>query len=281
MAIGPEAAFKLNRAVTLTDPTQCAYLANVLRQNGCTLRNRAKAKVVVKLVDHIEGAFDHAVALFPNEAYRLHITPNRVCIEAVTPTGVVRAAQTLQQLAEGYEPGAEAFEALTLTDWPAFKVRGFMHDVGRSFMEFEELKKQIDLLARFKVNVFHWHLTDYTGWRFEVKAYPNLTAAAFNIRQPGKFYTQAQCRELVAYARERGVTVIPEIDMPGHSHVFEKAMGFDMQTDQGVEALKRIVDEAAEVFDGVPYLHIGGDEVQITYPNFLQIMTDHVRSKGL
>ena len=64
MAIGPEAAFKLNRAVTLTDPTQCAYLANVLRQNGCTLRNRAKAKVVVKLVDHIEGAFDHAVALF-------------------------------------------------------------------------------------------------------------------------------------------------------------------------------------------------------------------------
>lgn len=281
MAIGPEAAFKLNRAVTLTDPTQCAYLANVLRQNGCTLRNRAKAKVEVKLVDHIEGAFDHAVALFPNEAYRLHITPNRVCIEAVTPTGVVRAAQTLQQLAEGYEPGAEAFEALTLTDWPAFKVRGFMHDVGRSFMEFEELKKQIDLLARFKVNVFHWHLTDYTGWRFEVKAYPNLTAAAFNIRQPGKFYTQAQCRELVAYARERGVTVIPEIDMPGHSHVFEKAMGFDMQTDQGVEALKRIVDEAAEVFDGVPYLHIGGDEVQITYPNFLQIMTDHVRSKGL
>ena len=76
----------------------------------------------------------------------------------------------MQQLAEGYEPGAEAFEALTLTDWPAFKVRGFMHDVGRSFMEFEELKKQIDLLARFKVNVFHWHLTDYTGWRFEVKA---------------------------------------------------------------------------------------------------------------
>lgn len=72
------------------------------------------------------------------------------------------------------------------------------------------------------MNVFHWHLTDYTGWRFEVKAYPNLTAAAFNIRQPGKFYTQAQCRELVAYARERGVTVIPEIDMPGHSHVFEK-----------------------------------------------------------
>lgn len=91
------------------------------------------------------------------------------------------------------------------------------------------------------MNVFHWHLTDYTGWRFEVKAYPNLTAAAFNIRQPGKFYTQAQCRELVAYARERGVTVIPEIDMPGHSHVFEKAMGFDMQTDQGVEALKGLL----------------------------------------
>lgn len=137
------------------------------------------------------------------------------------------------------------------------------------------------MLARFKVNVFHWHLTDYTGWRFEVKAYPSLTEAANNIRQPGKFYTQEQCRELVAYAKERGVTVIPEIDMPGHSHVFEKAMGYDMQTDQGVEALKKILDEAAEVFKGVPYLHIGGDEVQITYPNFLKIMTDHVRSKNL
>ena len=128
--------------------------------------------------------------------------------------------------------------------------------------------------------MFRWHLTDYTGWRFEVKAYPNLTAAAFNIRQPGKFYTQAQCRELAAYARERGVTVIPEIDMPGHSHVFEKAMGFDMQTDQGVEALKRIVDEAAEVFDGVPYLHIGGDEDLNTNTNILKNMTDRVRSNG-
>lgn len=211
----------------------------------------------------------------------LQISADEVLIEAITPTGVIRAAQTLQQLAEGYAEGTEAFEALTLTDWPAFKVRGFMHDFGRSFIAYDEIKKQVNLLARFKVNVFHWHLTDYTGWRFEVKAYPQLTAAENNIRQPGCYYTQEQCRELVAYAAERGVMVIPEIDMPGHSHVFQKAMGYDMQTEQGVAALKKILDEAADVFQSVPYIHIRGDEVNITYPQFLETMSKYVRDKGL
>lgn len=275
------APFALHRQVALQDPTACRYLQRVLEANGCTLASDASAKVTVRLVQEIPGAFNHQVNLFPDEAYRLKITADEVLIEALTPTGVIRAAQTLQQLAEGYEEGKEAFEALTLTDWPAFKVRGYMHDVGRSFIAYDEIKKQIDLFARFKVNVFHWHLTDYTGWRFEVKAFPQLTAAENNIRQPGSYYTQEQCRELVAYAAERGVTVIPEIDMPGHSHVFQKAMGYDMQTDQGVAALKRILDEAADVFQGVPYIHIGGDEVRITYPQFMETMSKYVRDKGL
>lgn len=83
------------------------------------------------------------------------------------------------------------------------------------------------------------------------------------IRYPGQYYTQAQCKELEAYAAERGVTIIPEIDMPGHSDVFTKAMGFTMQTDKGIAALKDILDEVANTFTLAPYIHIGGDEVTL------------------
>ena len=271
--------FALGRAVQLNDPTDCAYLRRVLTGYGCTLSETAEAQVTVELVSEIPGAFNHQVNLFPDEAYKLVIATDAIQIQALTPTGVIRAAQTLQQLAEGYE-GTAQLETLSITDWPAFKVRGFMHDVGRSFLSMEELKNEIDKLARFKVNVFHWHLTEKLAWRFEVKAYPQLTADENMTRYPGQYYTQDQCRELEAYAAERGVTIIPEIDMPGHSDVFTKAMGFNMQTDQGVEALKRILDEVVEVFPNAPYIHIGGDEVTITYPNFLKTMADYVRSKG-
>ena len=273
-------AFRLNRPVVLDDATNCQYLRQVLQQNGCLLTDDARAAVRVRLVREIEGAFNHQVPLFPDEAYTLVVNRNEVQITALTPTGVIRAAQTLQQLAEGYAPGKERLEPVSVVDYPAFKVRGFMHDIGRSYIEFDELKRQVDLMARFKVNAFHWHLTERLGWRFEVRAFPQLTAAENQIRQPGKYYTQAQCRELVQYAAERGVTVIPEIDMPGHSDVFTQAMGFNMQTDEGIHALKTILDEVVEVFPEVPYVHIGGDEVDITYPDFLQTMADYVRSKG-
>lgn len=271
--------FALGRAVQLSDATDCQYLKNVLTTAGCTLSENAEAKVNVEIVTEIAGAFNHKVNLFPDEAYTLEITTHTITIKALTQTGVIRAAQTIQQLAEGYDADP-ALETLTMTDYPSFKVRGFMHDVGRSFLSFEELKKEIDLLARFKVNVFHWHLTEKLAWRFEVKAYPELTANANMTRYPGQYYTQDQCRALEAYAKERGVIVIPEIDMPGHSDVFTKAMGFSMQTDKGVEALKKILDEVVAVFPDAPYIHIGGDEVQITYPNFLKTMADYVRGKG-
>lgn len=272
--------FALARPVRLTDPTACSYLQRVLTDAGCTLSDEATATVTVQLVDSISGAFNHNVPRFPNEAYRLTVTADAITIEVVDTMGVVRAAQTLQQLAEGYDDGAAQLEACTITDWPAFKVRGFMHDVGRSFLSLAELKHEIDLLARFKVNVFHWHLTEKEAWRFEVTAYPQLTAAENMTRYAGSYYTQADCRELVAYARERGVTVIPEIDMPGHSDAFTRAMGFSMQSDAGVAALKTIIDEVCDVFADAPYIHIGGDEVQITYSNFLETMAAAVRARG-
>ena len=271
-------AFVLGRTVTITDPTNSVALQKFFTDNGCTVATGG-AQVTVTLVGSIEGAYDYTLAGYENEAYTLEITADAINITAVTKTGVIRAAQTLTQLAEGYE-GTPALEALTMTDWPAFKLRGYMHDVGRSFIEFETLKKHIDLLARFKVNTFHWHMTENQAWRFEVKAYPQLTSSASMTRFAGKYYTQEQCRELQDYAKERGVIVIPEIDMPGHSEAFVRAMGYDMQTDNGVAALKTILEEVAATFPDAPYIHIGADEKGITYPNFLKIMTDKVHSLG-
>lgn len=271
--------FALGRAVSLTDPTACKALARFLTENGCTLEDGAAATVTVELVPSIDGAFNHSLEGYPDECYALEITADAVNIKAQTETGVIRAAQTLTQLAEGYA-GTPALEALTMKDWPAFKLRGVMHDVGRSFISIDELKKEIDLLSRFKVNTFHWHLTENQAWRFEVKAYPQLTKASSMTRFAGSYYTQDQCRELEEYAAERGITIIPEIDMPGHSAAFERAMGHSMQTDQGVAELQVILEEVASVFTRAPYFHIGADEQTITYTDFLKIMTDKVHSLG-
>ena len=221
-------AFILGRPITINDPTDCTLLQKFFTDNGCTITGNG-AQVNVTLVQEIDNAYDYQLHGYENEAYTLEITANAIEITAITKTGVIRAAQTLTQLAEGYE-GTPALESLTMTDWPAFKLRGYMHDVGRSFIEFETLKKHIDLLARFKVNTFHWHMTENQAWRFEVKAFPQLTSSASMTRFAGKFYTQEQCRELQDYAKERGVIVIPEIDMPGHSEAFVRAMGYDLST---------------------------------------------------
>lgn len=271
--------FALGRAVSLADPTENSALQRFLEETSCTISDDASAKITVELVTNIDGAYDYELAGYPDEAYTLHISENEVRITAVTTTGVTRAAQTLCQLAEGWD-GTPALEALTMTDWPAFKLRGFMHDVGRSYISFEELKHEIDLLSRFKVNTFHWHLTENQAWRFESKKYPQLTEASAMTRFAGQYYTQAQCTELEQYAAERGMIVIPEIDMPGHSEAFERAMGHSMQTQQGVEELQQILEEVAEAFPLAPYIHIGADEKTITYTNFLETMTEKLHGLG-
>lgn len=276
---GKAKPFKLGRKVSITDSKGVKALRAFFEEHGCRTDSKAKATVTVTYTDAIEGAFDHKLAGYDNEAYTLEISTDAIEITAVSETGVIRAAQTLAQLAQGYK-GKPKLEALTITDWPAFKVRGYMHDVGRSFISIETLKRHVDLLARFKVNTFHWHMTENQAWRFEVKAYPQLTSRESMTRYPGLFYTQEQCRELQDYAKERGVIVIPEIDMPGHSEAFTRAMGFDMQTDKGVAVLKEIIEEVVKVFPDAPYIHIGADEKAITYPGFLKIMTDKVHSLG-
>lgn len=277
--IKEEGYFELNRPVSLSDPTHCTLLLDFLETTGCSVDPDASASIEVALVECIDGSSDYELAGYPNEAYSLNVTEDSISISAVTPTGVIRAVSTLFQLAEGYH-GHARIEVLFMKDWPAFKLRGFMHDTGRSFITVDEIKKELDLLSIFKINTFHWHLTENQAWRFEVKAYPQLTSASSMTRFAGQYYTQDQCREVEAYAAERGIVIIPEIDMPGHSEAFTRAMGHSMQTERGVDELRVILDEVADVFHRAPYIHIGADEQTITYPGFLDTIIDEVHALG-
>lgn len=234
----------------------------------------ANAKIAVeeRIVAQIDGA------KFQEEAYHLSITPKKIILEATTPKGMYWGRQTLEQLKTTknkkiYLPQCE------ITDWPAFRIRGFMHDVGRSFIPVEELKREISLLSRYKINVFHWHLTENQAWRLECKKYPQLNAPENMERENGKFYTLEEARQLVEFCKQHQVLLIPEIDMPGHSAAFERTFKTDMQSEKGTQILKDIIDEVCATFD-VPYLHIGTDEVQFTNPDFVPMMVKYIRDKG-
>lgn len=214
------------------------------------------------------------------QAYRLQIDQSQLKIEALTTTGVFNAWQTLKQLGKENESGTLFFQAVHINDWPAFRIRGFMHDVGRSFIPVEELMEQIRILSAYKINVFHWHLTEDLAWRLESEIFPELTAPENMERFPGLFYTKSDVRKLLEVAKLHQVTVIPEIDMPGHSAAFKRALGFDLQSPQGISALKMILEEARELFKDSPYIHLGTDEVEFTDPEFVPEMVAFARSLG-
>ena len=137
--------FRLSRAIQIADGSNTLVLKEFFTEHGCTIKQNARAKVVVNLTDRIEGTEDYHLAGYENEAYRLTIHPSTIEIKAVSPVGVIRATQTLEMLAEG-NGSTQCLEAVDIIDYPAFKLRGFMHDVGRSFISIDELKKQIRLL---------------------------------------------------------------------------------------------------------------------------------------
>ena len=231
-----------------------------------------KLTVEEKYVAQIQGA------KFQEEAYHLLITQKGILLEATTPKGMYWGKQTLEQLKftknkKTYLPQCD------ITDWPAFRIRGFMHDVGRSYIPVEELKREISLLSRYKINVFHWHLTENQAWRLESKRYPELNAPENMEREKGKFYTLEEARQLVEFCKQHQVLLIPEIDMPGHSAAFVRTFKTDMQSEKGTQILKDIIDEVCATFD-VPYLHIGTDEVQFTNPDFVPMMVKYIRDKG-
>ena len=210
-----------------------------------------------------------------NESYTLKVSSNGIKISALTPHGIFNAIQTLEQLMRD----ETMVDACEITDWPAFSWRGYMVDVGRNYQSVKQLKQQIDVMAAYKLNIFHFHLTEDIAWRLQSKQYPQLTESKNMQRNPGEYYSLDEMKELIQYCKDRFITLIPEIDMPGHSAAFKRAMGVDMQSEEGVTICKNILTELCTQLD-VPYIHIGGDEVKITNKDFLPQMIAHVKFLG-
>jgi hypothetical protein len=233
-------------------------------------------KILIKSVNSIPEA-----SINQDEAYKLTVTPDSVLIEATSDKGIYWAKQTLNQLVLQANEDNKFIPKVEITDWPAFRVRGFMHDIGRSFISVEELKKQISLLSQYKINVFHWHLTENQGWRIESKRFPELNDSSSFTRLHGQYYTIEDALEIADWANKHNMMLIPEIDMPGHSAAFVRAMGVDMQSTKGMSLLKELMEEiCTEVFPTVEYIHIGTDEVEFTNSDFVPTMVEHVRGFG-
>lgn len=222
-----------------------------------------------------------------NEAYHLSVRTDGVQIEAGTLSGLFYGVQTLSQMISGrvINGNQMALPGVEIRDFPRFGWRGMHLDVSRHFVPVPFVKKYIDLLARHKMNRFHWHLTDDQGWRIEIMKYPRLTEVGAWRQGPGGkryggYYSQEEIREVVAYARARQVTIVPEIEMPGHASAALAAYPeysctggpFEVETSWGVfddvycagkdatfTFLEDILAEVASLFPG-PYIHIGGDE---------------------
>ena len=228
------------------------------------------------LVLHCDHAGEAVQSVREDESYQLEVTPQQARLTAPTPVGVLRGMETFLQLVDLNAQGFGA-PAVRIVDRPRFPWRGLMIDVCRHWIPAEVLKRNIDAMAAVKLNVLHLHLTDDQGFRIESKKYPKLQ----ELGSDGHYYTQAQMTELIAYARDRGIRVVPEIEMPGHStswyvgypelasgpgpYQIERKWGiFDPTLDPTREEtytfLDGLIGEIAALFPD-EYLHVGGDEV--------------------
>jgi len=261
------------------------YNADSLLNEAESLRQQLSiAGIAVKL---IKGKRDHRVPsisleivktkpeINDLEAYSLRVSSQEIIISSDGKAGVYYGIQTLAQLArDGYYVGA-----IDIQDSPAFKWRGYMVDVGRNYQSVALLKQQIDKMAFYKLNVFHLHLTEDIAWRLEIKRYPELTQPEFMERNKGMYYTVSEIKDLINYCKMRHILVVPEIDVPGHSAAFRKAMKTDMQSDSGLVIVKNILREISDTYD-FPYIHIGADEVKITNKNFLPAISAFLKSSN-
>lgn len=198
-----------------------------------------------------------------DESYEVRIDGDGVMVTAPTDKGRRHALTTLGQI-KALSHG-NAIPSCTITDWPAMEWRGLLLDCGRNYVALPLLLETIDFLSKYKYNVFHWHLSDYHGWRLESKRYPELRDPKAFTRQTGRYYTQAEFRYVVEYAASRGVTIVPELDVPGHSAAFRRAFGYARMNTPGVE--KRVcdlIDELCLLADAktMPVVHLGTDEVR-------------------
>lgn len=285
-------------------------------QNGSNIKlksNSARRNIKFILADTISNS----------EGYQLKVSSSEIIINAKTDQGAFYAVQTLRQLLPpefengSYTKNKVIISGIVINDVPQFKYRGMHLDVGRHMYSVEFIKKYIDALAMLKMNTFHWHLTEDQGWRIEIKKYPKLQEIAayrsetlighysdqphqFDGKRYGGFYTQEEVKDIVAYAQERHVTVIPEIELPGHSQAAIAAypeLGctgkqIEAATKWGVfediycskestfEFLEDVLDEVLELFPS-KYIHIGGDEAPKSRWKHCDDCQKLIKQKGL
>ena len=211
----------------------------------------------------VRGAVPDAPAAVAAEAYVLEIGEREAVATASDPCGERYARVTFDQLRA---LGGGKVPCGRIVDWPRLRWRGYLNDCGRNYLDRTGVKAILDVMALYKLNLFHWHLTDYHGWRLESKRHPGLQSeAAFYGRQVGRYYTQDDFREIVAYAAARGITVMPELDVPGHSLALRRGLGAGTMADPGVE------EKVTELFrelcslapaDVMPFVHLGTDEAR-------------------
>ena len=283
------------------------------------LRPATGFPLAVKQVDntvnpgHIYLALSGSSANPSNEGYELVISRKNVQLTAKTAEGLFRGVQTIRQLLPAkielseVQEGPWKIPAGTITDQPEYPYRGVMLDVSRHFFNVNDVKRYIDLISYYKMNAMHLHLSDDQGWRIEIKSWPELTIHGGSTQVgggTGGFYTQEQYSEIVKYAKERWITIIPEIDMPGHTNAAlasyaelncdGKARNLYTGTNVGFSTLcakkkvtYKFVDDVIRELAGLtpgPYFHIGGDESHATkhedYVLFVEKVQDIVKSYG-
>ena len=225
----------------------------------------------------VATAGDRVQSVAENESYRLDVNAGGATLSALTVVGALRGLETFLQLITT-DATTHFVPAVSITDTPRFRWRGLMVDVGRHFMPVEQVKKTLDGMAMVKLNVLHWHLSEDQGFRVESKRFPRLHA----FGSDGQYYTQAQLRDVVAYARDRGIRVVPEFDMPGHATAWfvgypryttrpgpiaiRREWGgadaiFDPTREDVYAFIDRFIGEMAPIFPDA-YWHVGGDEVE-------------------
>ncbi len=295
-------AFPLTSALSITtslqDPRLMAgidrFKEQLQQRVGIHLAPTTGSTTVPNLTLNVQGPGQPIQSLDEDESYQLTVTPQAVHLNAATTVGALHGLETLLQL---IQPAGDSFvlPAVTINDSPRFGWRGLMIDCSRHFEPIPVLKRNIDAMAAVKLNVFHWHLIDDQGFRIESRLFPQLTA----LGSDGLFYTQDEARDLIAYARARGIRVVPEFEMPGHSTAWlvaypELASGIrpdgirrefgiakvalDPTRDETYAFIQRFLGEMAALFPD-PYMHIGGDETQSpdwkSSPRILAFMKAH------
>ena len=266
--------FALYRCHTIVSASR--YLSNETAELQTMLRGFGYAAIQVNEPKGAESYIELQLVPGGNEEeYKLEVSEKKILLQAASPHGIFNGLQTLRQL---LRDGCMA-DACSITDRPAYAWRGYMIDVGRNYMSLPLLKQQIEVMGRYKFNVFHFHATEDIAWRFASRQFPQLNAPQNMLRDKGLYYTEQDLKELIAYCRARHIQFVPEIDMPGHSGAFRRALNTDMQSDSGMRYMKAILKEFCETYD-VPLLHIGGDEVKISNKNFMPEMTAWLQGLG-